>query len=319
MKIKRQKTNKRHMAVYLNSFGFREPYQCLVDGNFIANAMHMGVGLDELLVRVLTGPTKPMTTSCVQTELRKLGPDYSAVVDACASLERRRCQHAPAIPAAKCITEIIGEKNKHNYCVATQDTSLRRTLAAVPGTPLIYINRSVVILEPPSGATINRVKEIEHGKTLPQKFEKSVLHKPTAPVPEIPPHKKKPKAPNPLSIRKKKPEAKSAKTTTETKGKSPSKRPRSDDESPLSETEGKETRPEAEQAKAQTEAKVATQTKRSRSDVEKNIPESEANAARKDGNDINNDSSQDADEQARKKRKRRKKAKTAPAETVESP
>ncbi|KAJ3144693.1 hypothetical protein HDU89_008063 [Geranomyces variabilis] len=290
MKIKRQKTNKRHMAVYLNSFGFREPYQCLVDGNFMANAMHMGAGLEEILARVLTGPTKPMTTSCIQTELRKLGPDYSAVVDACASLERRRCQHAPAVPAAKCITEIIGEKNQHNYCVATQDTTLRRALAAVPGTPLVYINRSVVILEPPSGATTDRVKEIELGKTLPQKFEKSVLHKPAAPVPEVPPHKKKPKAPNPLSVRKKKPEPNPPKAQSE-----------------------------AAKVTAETEAgpetKAATKTKRPRMDDEEPASEPETDAVPKHDETGSGSQNHRADEPARKKRKRRKKSKaTATAE-----
>ncbi|KAJ3184612.1 hypothetical protein HDU87_004015 [Geranomyces variabilis] len=289
MKIKRQKTNKRHMAVYLNSFGFREPYQCLVDGNFMAMAMHMGAGLDEILARVLTGPTKPMTTSCIQTELRKLGPDYAAVVDACESLERRRCQHAPAVPAAKCITEIIGEKNQHNYCVATQDTTLRRALAAVPGTPLVYINRSVVILEPPSGSTTDRVKEIELGKTLPQKFEKSVLHKPAAPVPEPPPHKKKPKAPNPLSVKKKKPEPRPPKTPT-------------DAAQNTTHT-------------AESEMKAATKTKRPRLEEEAPALEPETDAVPKDDEGGANHS---ADEPARKKRKRRKKSKATATASAEA-
>ncbi|TPX55822.1 hypothetical protein PhCBS80983_g04996 [Powellomyces hirtus] len=164
----------------------------------------MGTKLEDQLARVLTGPARPMTTYCVQNELRSLGRDFYESVEACKSLERRRCQHSTPISATQCLAEIIGDKNQHNYCVATQDQTLRRKLQLIPGTPLVYINRSVVILEPPSAATLDMIKQMEVAKTLPQAFEKSVLNKPEEAVPEPPPRKKKPKAPNPLSMKKKK-------------------------------------------------------------------------------------------------------------------
>ncbi|KAI8823059.1 Fcf1-domain-containing protein [Fimicolochytrium jonesii] len=212
MKVKRQKTNRRHMNVYTHSYGFREPFQVLVDGNFVAVALHMKTDLNEALGRVLTGPARAMTTACVQAELRTLGRDFYAALESARSLERRRCTHPPHAPvaAAQCIAEIIGETNKHNYCVATQDLPLRSKLRKIPGTPLIYINKSVVILEPPSLATTEWVKEMEKKKTLPQAFEVSVINKPAEPEPEPPKRKKKAKGPNPLSVKKKTKEEKQA-------------------------------------------------------------------------------------------------------------
>jgi U3 small nucleolar RNA-associated protein 23 len=43
--------------------------------------------------------------------------------------------------------------NKHRYVVATQDPEVRAYLRRIPGVPLIYINRSVMIMEPMGGAT----------------------------------------------------------------------------------------------------------------------------------------------------------------------
>ncbi|KAJ3020942.1 hypothetical protein HKX48_009475 [Thoreauomyces humboldtii] len=206
MKVKRQKTNRRHMSVYTHSFGFREPFQVLVDGNFISVILRMRTDLTEALTRVLTGPSRPMTTYCVQNELRSLGWEFKDAVEACQSLERRRCQHSEPVPAAQCIAEIIGTDNQHNYCVATQDLSMRSALRKIAGTPLVYINKSVVILEPPSHATTEKIRLMEVAKTKPKTFEVSVLNKPEPEAPEAPIRKKKAKAPNPLSMKKRKPE-----------------------------------------------------------------------------------------------------------------
>lgn len=129
--------------------------------------------------------------------------------------------HSSPVAANECILSVIGmkphllnrasdipgESNQFNYCVATQDESLRDKLRAIPGVPLIYINKSVTILEPPSPATLNKVNEKEIQKMMPREFEKSVLkpkeeEKETSGV--IRPKKRKAKGPNPLSCRKKK-------------------------------------------------------------------------------------------------------------------
>ncbi|KAI9100409.1 Fcf1-domain-containing protein [Phlyctochytrium arcticum] len=212
MRIKRQKTNKRHMGVYVNSFGFREPYQILVDGNFFAVALQMRANIRDTLPKILMGTTRAMTTSCVLAELRQLGPDFSGVAINAKRFELRRCNHRTPIPASDCIKDIIGPHNQHRYGVATQELALRSHLRNIPGTPLVYINNSVIILEPPSNATMDKIKEMESAKVKPQAFEVSVLNKAAPVEPEVK-RKKKAKGPNPLSIKKKKPDADAPKSS----------------------------------------------------------------------------------------------------------
>ena len=47
-----------------------------------------------------------------------------------------------------------GPSNKHRYLVATQSVELRNTLREIPAVPIIHINRSVLVLEPPSQVTL---------------------------------------------------------------------------------------------------------------------------------------------------------------------
>ncbi|KAJ3314228.1 WD repeat-containing protein 34 [Boothiomyces sp. JEL0838] len=173
MKLKRQKKTKKNMQIYGHSFGFRQPYQFILD----------------------------VTTYCVYAELKKLGPDFRPTAAYAKKLEKRRCTHNPAVSAAECIKEIIGDTNKNNYCVASQDVELRRHLGKIPGIPLVYINKSVIILEPPSKASLERSKELEIQKVQPDLPKKRKLEE----EPQAP--KKKKKEPNPLSVKKKKPKA----------------------------------------------------------------------------------------------------------------
>lgn len=53
-----------------------------------------------------------------------------------------------------------GETNKHRYAVAAQSNELRSALRATPGVPLIHIVRAVMVLEPPSKATLERQKQV---------------------------------------------------------------------------------------------------------------------------------------------------------------
>lgn len=67
-----------------------------------------------------------------------------------------------------CIQSVVDPKgtknNKHKLVVASQDDKLRTMLRGIPGVPLIYIKRSVMVMEPMGGAT-ERVRETdERGK-----------------------------------------------------------------------------------------------------------------------------------------------------------
>ena len=47
-----------------------------------------------------------------------------------------------------------GANNKHRYVIATQSHPLRVKLRSIPAAPIVHINRSVMVLEPPSDTTL---------------------------------------------------------------------------------------------------------------------------------------------------------------------
>lgn len=171
----------------------------------------------------MTNVRKTVITSCAVAELRSKGDDYTGAVIAAKRFERRRCKHVEPVSSAQCIREIIAKDNPHNYCVASQDVELRKELRKVPGVPLIHINRSVVVLEPPSSATKKKIAEGEKAKTLPNEKELQFMQKKKKELKKLAVEgkdgkgdgakaenskkrkRKGPKQPNPLSMKKKKP------------------------------------------------------------------------------------------------------------------
>lgn len=80
-------------------------------------------------------------------------------------LERRRCNHhtlEEPLSEFACINSVVDPRgtknNKHKLVVASQNDKLRTLLRTIPGVPLIYIKRSVMVMEPMAGAT-ERVKD----------------------------------------------------------------------------------------------------------------------------------------------------------------
>jgi len=142
-------------------------------------------------------------TQCCIHELYLQGKTQQPAVDLAKSFERRKCNHKEAIPGDECLASVIGDTNKHRYVVATQSHPLRVKLRSIPGVPILHINRSVMILEPPSDITL-RAKELAEQEALNPSTSEAAKLKAAAPVPEPPKKKKGPKGPNPLSVKKKK-------------------------------------------------------------------------------------------------------------------
>jgi U3 small nucleolar RNA-associated protein 23 len=96
-------------------------------------------------------------------------PGISYLIDKAKLYERRRCDHRPEefpepLSAVECLSSVVDPKgsktNKHRYVVASQQVDVRKAMRAVMGVPLVYINRSVMIMEPMAGATVqNRDRE----------------------------------------------------------------------------------------------------------------------------------------------------------------
>lgn len=120
---------------------------------------------------------RAVITQCCIHELYLQGKPRQSSVDLAKTFERRKCNHREAIPGFQCLLDVIGayesvqndyhvqagatgDENKHRYVVATQFHDLRTRLRSIPAVPIIHINRSVMVLEPPSDVTLKTKQEV---------------------------------------------------------------------------------------------------------------------------------------------------------------
>ncbi|KAK0246063.1 Fcf1-domain-containing protein [Armillaria nabsnona] len=254
MRQKRSKTYRKLMALYSMTFGFRQPYQVLIDSEMCKLAADTNIELVKQIGAVLHGETKPMITQCCIHELYLQGKSRQNAVDLAKTFERRRCNHREPISGDDCLKSVVGDTNKHRYVIASQSQPLRSKLRSIPAVPLVHVNRSVMVLEPPSDTTL----------ASKQKTEEESLH-PTAPdialvgpSSDQPPKKRKgPKGPNPLSVKKKKVD------NPPTKGKNTGRRTH-DDPAPLTEKKRKRDEDEDESVDPEPESAVRSGRKRKR-------------------------------------------------------
>eukprot|EP00752_Nemacystus_decipiens_P002391 g2257.t1 len=113
------------------------------------------------------------------------------------------------------ITATIGAANEGKYLVASQDENLRVRLRRVPGCPLVFVSRTVLVMEQPSGKSKAEFEKAERKKavgttdeedrvlSILKKREREAREKERASQPRKR-LKKKASAPNPLSAKKKK-------------------------------------------------------------------------------------------------------------------
>ncbi|TNY22553.1 PIN domain-like protein [Rhodotorula diobovata] len=206
MRQKRTKGSRKVMQLYQSAFGFREPYQLLMDAAFVQSSVKQKFELMSRLHDVLQGAVKPMITQCCMQALYDLGEEAQDVVDVAKGFERRKCNHLKARPEDECLTTMAGADNRNRYVFATQSLALRQALRKVPGSPIIYIARSVLLLEAPSDQTLAKKRQ-----PLPSAEPEAstsaaaaASDAPDAAAPKKPRKPKGPKGPNPLSVRKKK-------------------------------------------------------------------------------------------------------------------
>ena len=174
MRAKRSKQYRKLMQQYALNFGLREPYQILLSASIIATASRAKLPLGALLQGTIHGQIKPMITQCCIRHLYDLETtndqekrEKDALIDVAKKAERRRCGHhelEEPLTELKCLESVVGGRNKFGYVIATQDQEVRARMREIPGVPLIYINRSVMILEPMSPATAKARDTDERGK-----------------------------------------------------------------------------------------------------------------------------------------------------------
>jgi len=155
--------------------------------------------------RIRKNDGSSVITQCCIHELYLQGKSQQPAVDLAKTFERRKCNHKEAIPGNECIAAVVGETNKHRYVITTQSHPLRVTLRAIPGVPIVHVNRSVMVLEPASDVTLQFKQRAEQEALGPSTSEKAMLSAATPQVEPVVRKKKGPKGPNPLSVKKKAP------------------------------------------------------------------------------------------------------------------
>ncbi|UKZ63273.1 uncharacterized protein TrAtP1_004501 [Trichoderma atroviride] len=183
MRGKRSKQYRKLMEQFSMTFGFREPYQILVDAEMVKDANRFTMDLAPALERTVHGKVKPLITQC---EIRKLyadkdQPGGNAAIELAKTFERRRCGHHPdqypkPLETIECMQSVVDPKstgeNKHRYVVASQSLDVRRMLRGIRGVPLIYIKRSVMILEPMADESV-QIREREEKRKFRAELKKT--------------------------------------------------------------------------------------------------------------------------------------------------
>ncbi|KAK2765448.1 hypothetical protein FQN54_008301 [Arachnomyces sp. PD_36] len=199
MRAKRSKKYRKLMQQYEHTFGFREPYQVLVDSNFLRQVYSFKMDLIPALERTLQGKVKPMITKCslatvISSSAGKSNPNphyRPPHLPPPTVLPLRHCSHnedSKPIDEVECLLSLLSpnaevKKNKEHYILATADAGIpgddgqknnkqtftprneiKHGARAIPGVPIIYVKRSVMILEPLSGPSENVREGVERGK-----------------------------------------------------------------------------------------------------------------------------------------------------------
>ncbi|KAI1651525.1 uncharacterized protein F4817DRAFT_133986 [Daldinia loculata] len=175
-RAKRSKQYRKLMEQFSMSFGFRVPYQVIVDADFIAEANKCKMDVMRRLEDTLHGEVKPMITQCSMRHLygRKSEPGVEAAIEQAKNhFERRRCGHHPddypePLSTLECLQSVVDPKNngvnKHRYVCAINDDTVRAKLRQVAGTPMIFIRRSVMIMEPMATVSVKIRSKDEKSK-----------------------------------------------------------------------------------------------------------------------------------------------------------
>ncbi|KAI1400307.1 hypothetical protein F4819DRAFT_378653 [Hypoxylon fuscum] len=175
-RAKRSKQYRKLMEQFSMGWGFREPYQVLIDADFLAEANKCKMDMVRRLEDTLHGQVKPMITQCSMRHLysRKSEPGVEAAIEQAKNhLERRRCGHHPddypePLSALECLHSVVDPKdsgvNKHRYVCAINDDAVRANLRRVAGSPLLFIRRSVMIMEPMATISVKARSKEEKSK-----------------------------------------------------------------------------------------------------------------------------------------------------------
>jgi len=154
------------------NFGFRPPYNVLLDGNFIQECVKVQFDVKEMLMKLLFDPVHIIFTRCAYEELKSLKSRLKpGTFEAAQSFKREMCTHND-LPASECIKRYVGDRNFRRAFVASQDVALRTELRQIPSVPLIYFAHNIMTLDEPTDLTLEKSERKEDLKLKPEDIER---------------------------------------------------------------------------------------------------------------------------------------------------
>lgn len=104
----------------------------------------------------------------LETESKK---EKESFISLAKQMERRRCNHhtlGKPLSTLDCFTSVIDPKqsntNKNRYVIASQEEDVRRYCRGLKGVPLVYVKRSVMVMEPMADGSVSVKQGIDRGK-----------------------------------------------------------------------------------------------------------------------------------------------------------
>jgi U3 small nucleolar RNA-associated protein 23 len=211
MRITRHKTFKKALRFFKAAFDLVDPYHVILDPSFIDSSVCAKINPKEDLAKLLAGRVTPMVTECIMCHLRKNGRSKTEALLFGKSCYRLKCGHDGKNPLSPtdCVLAQLDKENPRHFLVATQEDDLKARSRVVPGTPVLSIHGSLLMLESPSNESRKAAEHRELKRKLPKLSEKPECddgssNSDTDTVDQSKAHKKRRKSgPNPLSCKRK--------------------------------------------------------------------------------------------------------------------
>ncbi|KAF7256966.1 hypothetical protein EG68_06354 [Paragonimus skrjabini miyazakii] len=220
MKIKRLKGYKRVLDAYSRHFGLiLDPLEIFIDNTFARQALTNKLNIKDQFEISLKICTKLVTSTCVIKECEALGDLFQGTLSVLKQFKILQCKHP--FDSSKCATWCIkrrirsARRLKHKgdgtstlFALASNDGSLQEAARLVPGMPVFYVAHCRFNLESPpvsvseflaQKAFSAPVVSAHEGAVIDALDKKFGLCKEPVQLKK----RKRPRAPNPLSCKKK--------------------------------------------------------------------------------------------------------------------
>lgn len=133
------------------------------DGEFLQAAIEGKIRVQEQLERMMDGQwTTAYSTPCVDAYLEEKGKAYGGALKIAKSLRHLKCRHKGRKSVHECFKLLIGHKNKDHLFVAVQDRTIRNDVRSLPGLPILFINGSTPLMEPPTDKSNQQAVKVGH-------------------------------------------------------------------------------------------------------------------------------------------------------------